>query len=151
MLLSVFMLSYIFVIMCGDFEWKQIYESFSLLVNTCICFVAGYPIVIWGWYRSNKFSPAQFVSVASPGFLTSCWFLSLNTMRWEMIIRYVDIDGIVDHPSVCLNFLLIKSLRWTLVAYLVSCFYDSSCNRVTSTIVSKHYNTVQRPKNDYHH
>ena len=53
------------MIMCGDFERKQIYESFSLFVNTCICFVVGYPIVIGGWYRSNKFSPTQFVPVAS--------------------------------------------------------------------------------------
>jgi hypothetical protein len=32
-------------------------------------------------------------------------FFSVSQVRWEVIVRFVDIDGIVDHH--CLNFLFI--------------------------------------------
>jgi len=63
--------------MCGDISWYSILDI--ILVSVC--------------------------SKPGPGFLTSyvVVFLVFNCFRWEMIFRFVDIDGIVDHHY--LNFL----------------------------------------------
>ena len=62
-----------------------------------------------GWDSSKRFNPATFLclsqartlisSVMCPGHFCIQW------ARWEVIVLFVDIDGIIDHH--CLNFLFI--------------------------------------------
>jgi hypothetical protein len=57
----------------------------------------------------NRFNPGIFCAClkARPGYPTSyvlvVFFFMLNELRWEVIVRLVDISWIVDHH--CLNFL----------------------------------------------
>jgi hypothetical protein len=60
-----------------------------------------------GWDPINQFNPTTFLCLSQ----TRTWisnvvvFFMFNILRQEVVVRFVDIDGIVDHH--CLNFLFI--------------------------------------------
>ena len=66
LLLSKFLLLFIFVIVCGIFEWKRICAGFFLMfIYIYICIAIGDPVIKREWLRSH-FNPATFfVSVPS--------------------------------------------------------------------------------------
>jgi hypothetical protein len=92
---------------CGDFEWKRIYEKCLLFVYTYTCIVVGEPIAREG--KGGGGVPLIGLISAHfgecPGFLTLWLFLVLNAC-FEVRDSCFDFDGIVDH-----NFLFIKLLR----------------------------------------
>ena len=49
------------------------------------------------------------------------FFVMISKLLWEVIVRFVDIDGIVDHH--CLNFLLIKNDVFFTLNFPISIFY----------------------------
>ena len=100
--LSMFMLSFIFVIVYGLFEWKQIYRFFLSFVNRSVLLLEillpiGVGILLF------SLTPPQYCACPKPepGFPTAyvMVFAMFNDLRWEVIVHF----RIVDHH--CLSFL----------------------------------------------
>ena len=75
-----------------------------------ICIVVGEPIIKRGWYPMNGLnSPDVYVCLQPgpeyPNVINRGLFFVWNDLRWEVIVRVVDISGIFDDH--CLSFLLI--------------------------------------------
>jgi hypothetical protein len=56
------------------------------------------------WYPINQLNPATFLCLVQARTWISIDLLMFNDLRWEVIVRFVDIGGIAVHC--CLNFLL---------------------------------------------
>jgi hypothetical protein len=104
--LSMFMSSIKFVIVCGLFEWKQICAGFFLsfvyvLLLEIKLSSVGIPL--------TSLTLPHFCSCPKPGpgFPTSCCGVFCFQLRWKVIGHFVEIGGIDDHH--CLNFLFINS------------------------------------------
>ena len=104
-----FMLSWIFVIVCGNFECVfYFYFLFIYVLLLEIQLSRGE-----GWDPINRFNPATSLCLSQARtWISNIMLLSLifvfNELRWEVIVCFVDIGGIVDHH--CLNFLFIIAL-----------------------------------------
>jgi hypothetical protein len=103
--ISMFMLPYIFVILCGLYEWKYLCVGFSLFF-VYIYFVMYVQII-------------KKVGIAFPACTYFCTY-TMQSMTWISICRgivflfvaqwywlemssFVDIDGNVDHHCACIN------------------------------------------------
>ena len=124
--LSMFMLSFILVIVCDLFECKGICTSFFFILFVYICVVIGDPIITDEvWNPIHQFNPVTFMCLSQARTLIStdiichglfcaqwvdvrgdcllCWYW---WNCWPSLFKcFVDIGGIVDHH--CLNVLLI--------------------------------------------
>ena len=79
-----------------------------------------------GWDFITRFNPSMLLCPSEPvsRFLTLHFmFLMFNVLRWDMIVRFVDIDEIVDHN--CLNCLFIIVMMFfqlrMCIVYIISC------------------------------
>jgi hypothetical protein len=89
-----FMLSFIFVIICGLLEWKWNYAAFFKLLFVCL----DIQLSSGGeWNHINRFNPVIFLSLSQGH--------EFSTSYVRVIVCFVDISGIVDQH--CLSLLLI--------------------------------------------
>ena len=76
-----------------------------------------------GWYPMNWFIPAillclsQAMTWISKGICLGVFCVQWVQLRWDVIIRFVDIDGIVNHY--CLYFLFIEHV-WKYESLLIN-------------------------------
>jgi hypothetical protein len=63
-----------------------------------------------GCYHINRFNPRTFLCLSQArtwiSIIIRHGLFMFNDLRWELIVYFVNIGGIVDHH--CLNFLIIK-------------------------------------------
>ena len=76
-------------------------------------------IEIEGWDPINQFNPTTFLCLSQ----TRTWisnvvvFFMFNILRQEVVVRFVDIDGIVDHH--CLNFSFHNFSLWCSIYFVM--------------------------------
>jgi len=98
-----FLLSYIFVIVCGLFEWKQIYAGYLSFVYICIALEIQLSIRREDWVHISRFNSATCLCLCLPQARTlisnvlCCGLLFCSDNGSEVIARFVDIGGIVEN------------------------------------------------------
>jgi hypothetical protein len=118
-ILSMFMLSFIFVIVCDLFEWKQICAGFISLVYICIVLEIQFPRVE-GWVPIIRFNTDTCLCLTQGRtWIFNVLCRGLSCVQWiqsrlKMMVHFVYISEIVDRNY--LNFLfLIKLIYYTLI------------------------------------
>ena len=84
-----------------SFEWKRNVRRFCLSF-VYICIAVGDPIIKWGrLIPVTGLTPSHLVPVPCHDLDFQCYmpwlFFMFNELWWEVIVRLVDISGIVDH------------------------------------------------------
>jgi hypothetical protein len=114
------MLSFIFVTVCGNFEWKRICAVFFFY--RLFIYVMQLEIQLSreeGWDLINWFNPTICLCLSQARICISnvicrgLFCVQWLQLRWKVIVGFVDIGGIDDHH--CLNFLFIiytKFILW---------------------------------------
>ena len=99
-----FMLSLIFVTVCL-FEWKQICRIFSICLHLYCLWKYNYQVGRVEFPLTGS-TPPHFCACPRPGPGASyvMVFFMFICLRWEVIVGFVDIGGIVDHHCLKLSF-----------------------------------------------
>jgi len=114
----------LFLIVCGCLEWNESVHFFVRL------FILSLDIQLSrgeAWDPINRFNTAAFLCLSQ----AMTWIFNVilrdpfvfSELKWGVIVRFVDIGGIVDHH--CLNFLFIYHM-YLLFIFLSLCFISFS-------------------------
>ena len=97
------MFLFIFLIVCVLFEWKRICAGFLYRLFISVLLLE-FQLSRWeGWDLMNRFNPTIYVCLSQ----ASIWISNVTSvqcvqLRWEVIVRFVDICEIDDHFLWCL-------------------------------------------------
>ena len=71
-----------------------------------------------GWDPINQFNPTTFLGLSQTRtWISNVVFFMFNILRQEVVVRFVDIDGIVDHH--CLNFSFHNFSLWCSIYFVM--------------------------------
>ena len=135
-------MGFIFVTVCVHYEWKRNCACFLIVY---ICLVVGYPIAKRGRvmipfigltpaYCCFWRNPRPGLATWRRGLLLSLFFFILNSLRWEVIARFVDMGGM---ELLTIILFMITPIHWIWVSEWVSDYCLTPIQQFFSYIMAR--------------